>query len=140
MRTETFVVAAIAFAAGYCFGSPCMERRGGMATVITVRDTVTIERPVEVTRKVTHTVVETLRDTVGDTVTVLVPMERVVYRGPGYEARVSGYRPSLDSISIVNTTVSRAPRRWSVGVQAGVGMTPRGMQPYVGVGVSVRII
>ena len=80
-----------------------------------------------------------------DTVTkeAVIPISQKVYKDSMYTAWVSGYRPRLDSIKVVNSVVTRdmvlKPRRWSVGVQGGVGMTPKGVQPYVGIGVSWRI-
>ena len=140
MRTSLIITALVAFAAGYCAGGRGHVARPKAPGVITVHDTVTVERPAEIRRTVTHTVVEQMRDTVGDTVAVYVPVERVVYAGEGYRAWVSGHRPALDSISFVNTTVTRPARRWSVGIQAGVGVTPAGPQPYIGVGISYRLL
>lgn len=80
-----------------------------------------------------------------DTITkeVSIPISQKVYRDSMYTAWVSGYRPSLDSIKVVNSVVTRdvvrPANRWGVGIQGGVGMTPKGVQPYVGVGVSWRI-
>ena len=57
------------------------------------------------------------------------------------------YSPQLDSIEVYPRTLivrqtappAAKPRRWSMGVQAGYGLTPKGLQPYVGVGVSIRL-
>ena len=27
-------------------------------------------------------------------------------------------------------------KHWTIGLQAGIGLTPKGVQPYIGVGVS----
>ncbi|MFR1988145.1 MAG: DUF6808 domain-containing protein, partial [Prevotellamassilia sp.] len=70
-----------------------------------------------------------------------------VYRDTTYTAWVSGYRPQLDSIEVYPRTLivrqtappAAKPRRWSVGVQGGYGLTPKGLQPYVGVGLSVKL-
>lgn len=84
----------------------------------------------------------TARD--ADSATVLLPMERKVYGDSTYRAVVSGIGVKLDSMTVYPSTVTRTlpakvPRRWGVGVQAGVGMTPRGVLPYAGVGVYYRI-
>lgn len=79
-----------------------------------------------------------------------VPITQKVYRDPSYIAWVSGYRPSLDSIKVFSSThyitktiVERKQppdvRRFGVGLQAGYGITPRGMQPYVGIGIGMRL-
>ncbi len=56
--------------------------------------------------------------------------------------------PRLDSLRLFRpryyqtaavTAPSRPTPRWSVGLQAGYGITPRGLQPYIGIGVSVRL-
>ena len=81
----------------------------------------------------------------GDSVEVLVPQEQRVYAGEDYRAYVSGYMPRLDSVQIVRresvvTRTVATKSRFSVGIQAGYGLTPRGFQPYIGVGVSIRIL
>ncbi len=62
-----------------------------------VRDTVTIERPVEVRRVVMDTILVHVRDTVRrhDTLYVSLPYEVKTYKGDDYYAEVSGYNPSL---------------------------------------------
>lgn len=82
-----------------------------------------------------------------DSVDVLVPITQKVYEDSTYRAYVSGFNASLDSIFvyrrteyITNTRVVKSkPKRFSIGVQAGYGITPKGFQPYVGVGVSVNL-
>lgn len=78
-----------------------------------------------------------------DTVPVLVPIVQKVYTDSTYTAWVSGYRARLDSIAVYRqtqtVTIRQKPRRWSIGLQAGYGLTPRGPQPYVGVGVTYRL-
>lgn len=69
------------------------------------------------------------------------------YADSTYEAWVSGpVDPRLDSIYIYNrsqevTVVKqyRPPNRWSVGVTAGAGLTLKGVQPFVGIGISYAI-
>lgn len=83
---------------------------------------------------------------VGDTV---LPVERKIYRDSTYTAYVSGYRPSLDSISVyMNTvtvtndiyhTVKTRPRRWGLGITAGYGFGKNGLSPAVVAGISYRI-
>lgn len=145
--------AAGVFCGGYSLG---VAHRGvDSVRVVSVRvDTFTITEVKEVERKVvdvrlvpltrTDTVfsTDTLR-LVGDSA-VAVPVEQRHYADTAYEAWVSGYRPRLDSIRVyerVSSVVVRdAPvSRWGVGLSAGLGLTPRGVLPYVGVGVTYRL-
>lgn len=81
-----------------------------------------------------------------DTALVELPITQMRYTDSTYTAWVSGYSPSLDSIyvypkrEIITTTIRPKPRRWGVGVHGGVGITPKGVQPYIGIGVSYNIL
>ena len=85
-------------------------------------------------------------DTIKDSVFVQVPIEQKVYSDSNYTAWVSGYHPRLDSISITHQEVSfhnklvnnNGSKRLYLGIQVGYGITPRGMQPYLGLGVSYK--
>lgn len=85
-------------------------------------------------------------DTIKDSVFVQVPIEQKVYSDSNYTAWVSGYRPRLDSISITHKEVSfhklvnnsKGSKRLYLGIQVGYGITPRGMQPYLGLGISYK--
>lgn len=87
-------------------------------------------------------------DTIKDSVFVEVPIEQKVYSDSNYTAWVSGYHPKLDSISITHQEVSfhnrlvnnNGSKRLYLGIQVGYGITPRGMQPYLGLGVSYRFV
>lgn len=86
-------------------------------------------------------------DTIKDSVFVEVPIEQKVYSDSNYTAWVSGYHPRLDSISITHQEVSfhklvnnNGSKRLYLGIQVGYGITPRGMQPYLGLGVSYRFV
>ena len=79
-----------------------------------------------------------------DSIGVVLPIERRVYADSLYRAVVSGYRPRLDSLTLYQRErivyVPAAPRSsrgwgWGVGAQVGYGITPRGRQPYCGIGV-----
>ncbi len=78
-----------------------------------------------------------------DSATVNIPITQKVYEDSTYRAYVSGYRPALDSIFIFRPTERiyiRSPtkaKRFNVGLQCGYGMTPKGFQPYIGLGISV---
>ena len=115
-----------------------------------LRDTIRIDRPVPVPKPV-YLPPDTLRlvSVQHDTVEVLVPMEQKHYRDSLYDAWVSGYRPSLDSLHIypvtkvitTTLTVREKTKRWGIGPQIGVGLSPKGAAvPYVGVGISYNLI
>lgn len=85
-------------------------------------------------------------DTIKDSVFVQVPIEQKVYSDSNYTAWVSGYQPRLDSISITQKEISfhkmvnnsEGSKRLYLGIQVGYGITPRGIQPYLGLGVSYK--
>lgn len=130
-----------------------------------VRDTVTVTdtiaryypKPVEVekvrteyrwlTRVTTDTV--TRWSVQHDSVLVEVPITSKHYHAPEYDAYVSGYLPSLDSINVYQrteyiterVTVSKPPNRFTIGLQGGYGYGFRSKQwePYVGIGIGIKI-
>lgn len=75
-----------------------------------------------------------------DAVAVQVPITSKHYGGKNYDAYVSGFEPSLDSIFVYNETQyitetitkSKPPNKWSLSVNAGVdyGTTSQFWQPY----------
>lgn len=83
-----------------------------------------------------------------DSAEVVMPITQKRYSDTTYTAWVSGFRPALDSIHVharremvtVTQTLRGKPKRWGVGIHAGYGMTPRGLQPYIGVGVNCNIL
>ena len=83
---------------------------------------------------------------VRDTALVELPITQKRYTDSTYTAWVSGLGPRLDSIhvyprrEVITTTIRPKPRRWGVGVHGGVGITPKGVQPYIGIGVSYNIL
>lgn len=116
---------------------------------IIVRDTIRQYYPKEVERVVVRTErveVPIVRcDTIRDTMWVNLPIEEREYKSEEYFAIVEGYNPMLKYIEVyprtayINTTETIKKRKhWgvSLGVQGGYGFTPKGWQPYAGVGVS----
>ena len=115
----------------------------------TVRETVLVPKVRYLTRVDT-----VLLKVPGDTVevSVLVPISHKVYEGEDYRAVVSGFRASLDTLDIfrktqtvTNTVVQRVevpgkPKRWGIGVSAGYALTPQGVKPYIGAGISYSFI
>lgn len=75
-----------------------------------------------------------------------LPITQLHYADTTYEAWVSGYAPQLDSIyvfpkrEIVTTVIKQPPKRWHIGIQAGAGITPCGVQPFVGVGLTYSFL
>ena len=75
-----------------------------------------------------------------DTVAVQVPITSKHYSGKNYDAYVSGFEPSLDSIFVYNETQlitemitrMKPPNKWSLSVNAGVdyGTTSQFWQPF----------
>lgn len=81
-----------------------------------------------------------------DSVEVQIPISQKVYEDTLYRVYISGYEPNLDSITIKQKTtyITRTTRdkesRFRIGLQAGYGLTPKGIMPYVGVGLSYRLM
>lgn len=77
-----------------------------------------------------------------DSVLVEVPIESKHYHGEEYDAYISGYLPSLDSISIYQKTeyvterivVNKPPNKWELDAVAGIdyNVTSQRYTPYAG--------
>lgn len=114
---------------------------------LVVHDTIHTYKPVPFNVYVVDTLYVPVKVESSDTVWVELPRVAKVYQDSTYRAVVSGYRPSLDTISIYRRTVfvDRVERvtipapRWSWGVQAGVGATKDGLGPYIGIGLQYRL-
>lgn len=128
-------------------------------TIVVERwDTVFIDKLTEVIRYVYR--YDTIRDSsitfIVDTnsasPTAIIPIERTIYRdsvkNAKYEAFLSGYHASLDSInieclakeSVITITEREKASRWGIGIQLGVGFSAQGVAaPYLGVGVQYRL-
>lgn len=157
------LTAALLLLLGFCGGYDMAKKQfvGNPETVtdtlIVERwDTVTIEKPREVVRYVQR--YDTIRLTDEPMIvitldsTAIIPIEQAVYQdsteSAQYTAYVSGFRAALDSIAInckntetIITNEVRLPApRFSVGVQAGVGVSLQGLAvPYIGLGVQYRL-
>lgn len=110
--------------------------------VLTRTDTIIIHKPIEIAtvRVRTDTILMPLAEATADSAAVIMPIEQTEYSGEGYRAWVSGYRPTLDSIALTRhtTTIRPAEKRFGIGIQAGIGLTPAGIQPYLGIGLHYR--
>ena len=136
-----------AFAFGVNYGENRAERNYKPRVIVEYRtDTITRVKPVYIASSP-----EIRTDTLWlhDTIAVPVPIERRVYADSNYRAVVSGWHPSLDSISVYPATkiitiererVEKERSRWGLGIQAGAGLSANGIAvPYVGVGVQYNL-
>lgn len=92
-----------------------------------------------------------LAENIPDSVRVDIPIVQKRYSDSTYTAWVSGYDVRLDSIRVYTrrevVTISRTIKgggkggykRLGVNIGLGVGITPKGVQPYVGVGIGYRL-
>lgn len=142
-KRNIFIYTLIGLVAGYFCGATqrtVIERK--TLEVLTRTDTVIIHHPIKVAsyRVRTDTIRVPLEETTTDSATLILPVEQAEYSGEGYRAWVSGYRPNLDSISFTRQTVDIRPaaNHFSFGIQAGIGLTPAGVQPYLGIGFQYR--
>lgn len=82
-------------------------------------------------------------DSSDDSITVALPITQRVYEGEGYTAWVSGVMPQLDSITVYQRRetikIKHPPKRWHIGPSVGVGLTPNGAEPYIGVSLTYSI-
>ena len=121
---------------GFCLGLAANRLAApepGIERVLRV-DTVRITRPVPRDSVVLRRITVTKADTV-------LTVQQVHYVDTVYEAWVSGIEPRLDSLRLLRPVTAIVPpsspaRRWHLGVSAGVGITPRGAEPYVGIGLT----
>lgn len=145
---------ALAFVTGRRSVSPVEVERHDTVTVVRV-DTLPVDRPVVVYRRTVDTMLLAVHDTtrVRDTLYQSVPREQVEYRDTTYQAWVSGFRPSLDSIRLYVpvkcvTITEQVPvevgRRWGLGFTAGYGASVQNgavvLAPYVGIGISYNLL
>lgn len=126
-----------------------LHRTDTLLLLDTVRETVLVPKVRYLTRVDT-----VLLKVPGDTVEVpvMVPISRNVYEGEDYRAVVSGFRVSIDTIdtfrktqTLTNTFIQRGevpgkPKRWGISVSAGYALTPQGVKPYIGAGISYSFI
>lgn len=157
MTTRTFITIIILAGIALGLGGYFLGRRQADTEAVTLTqtdtvvtyDTVMIECPVPVRVAVRDTLLVAVTDTVvcNDTVYVTLPRETKTYGDERYKAQVSGYCPALDWIEIygetqvvTNTVEKRDIRRWGLGIQAGYGYGPKGMQPYIGIGISYNLL
>lgn len=116
-------------------------------TVIVERvDTFTIIKPMPYRIEV--------RDTIRLTDTIYIGGQMLFqevkeYKDSSYYAKISGINAYLEEIRVYPKTITQyvntkeyiyvPPKKWSIGIQGGVGITPKGLQPYIGFGVQRKI-
>lgn len=119
----------------------------------TVRDTIRMDVPVAMAQHIirhdTVTMMALRVDTVhGDSVAVEIPVTQKTYTDSMYTVWVSGYNPQLDSIEVYSRSITITDRpttspskRLNIGVQigCGYGLLYKGIEPYIGVGVTLNI-
>ena len=138
-----------AFAFGVNYGEKRAERNYKPRIIVEYRrDTITRVKPIYIA-STPEIRIDTLILREHDTIAVPVPIERRVYADSNYRAVVSGWHPSLDSISVYPETrvitiererVEKERSRWGLGIQAGAGLSANGTAvPYVGVGVQYNL-
>lgn len=78
---------------------------------------------------------------------VLLPITQRTYTATEYTAYVSGYLPSLDSITLhtPRTVITQPPpavksKPWSIGIAAGVGAGRGGITPFIGITLQYSLI
>ena len=75
-----------------------------------------------------------------DSAQVVIPIEQRTYEGEYYRAVVQGFQPELVSIDIrlpeivPPEPVFKPGWHFTIGIQLGYGFTPKGWQPYAGIG------
>lgn len=95
---------------------------------ITKIDTITIIKPQPVIRYRDRIIRDTLYNTDSVPVLVDVPIETKIYADSNYRAVVSGYKASLDTISIFNKNqiqtinkITYKKKKWNISPSIGVG-------------------
>lgn len=123
-----------------------------IVTEIVKTDTLTITRVDTITQVLPEPYKVVVRDTIyiNDNINGNIFVQEIKeYRDSTYYARVSGINAYLEEIRVyprtvtnyINTTekVYIQPPKWSIGLQGGYGITPKGLQPYIGVGISYQL-
>ena len=156
-KTVTYIAAGAVFILGVVMGLWLRGLRPSPAVdpvIVTdttwIHDTTFVEKPVPYYVRVVDTMLVPVVDTlhIRDSVFISIPKEEKVYEDSTYRAVVSGYMPSLDSISVYQkTAIVEVPvyktvkKPWGIGVQVGGTYLPQvGFTPYLGIGVSYNIL
>lgn len=114
---------------------------------ITRVDTITIVKPQPYKVVVRDTIV--VNSFQNSTDWKVLVQEIKEYKDSTYYARISGINAYLEEIRVYPKTITQyvntkeyiyvPPKKWSIGIQGGIGITPKGLQPYIGFGVERKI-
>lgn len=155
---------ALGFIGGYKASDHFRDQAEKVVDTLVINhwDTIKIDQPVEIVRTIIRHDTTRVTEFVSITDSALIekldsldlhieiPIEQAIYRdstkNARYEAYVSGYKASLDSINIqclqsekiIMKTERIPPRRIGFGLQIGFGYSGK-VAPYVGVGVQYRL-
>lgn len=143
------LIAAISALAGFIAGRRSARPPAILVQrdTLIVRDTLRLTEFRDIEKKKTETLFVVVRDTVRlqDTLYLQLPRTTKQYTDSLFTAQVSGYEPSLDWLELypqtryITTTIRPKPPRWSLGLQAGYGISKQGLTPYIGVGLSYNL-
>lgn len=160
MRTYTWVILAfwlfISAMLGFFVGQWSAEEGHSeplepKVDTLVIRDTISVSKPIYVTRKVVDTMLVAVTDTmmVHDTTYVYLTREQVEWRDSLCAVFASGIYPQVDSVIHFTTervivkeipVIQKERSRWGLGINAGYGFGASGLTPYVGVGVSYNLL
>jgi hypothetical protein len=158
------VIALALFFGGYYLGTtsvePIVEERVSIDTIYYEKPTIAKvgARPITVrlprlifaedvkennSPNITHTESKPL--IIKDSVDVKIDIETVIYEDTTYRAQISGprigqYGPQLDWVQSYQQTITQTATkrsRFAVTAGVGVGLTPAGIQPMVGVSAGI---
>lgn len=142
-----FVIAmlVISFMAGSRYGKKASKEYCN-DTITVNAEPITYRCPVASNKRITgHFSVPVVRyshDTVCVRDTVYLPITQKEYSNESYHAWVSGYEPSLDSITILpkETVITKyKKKKWGIGVFAGYGISSNGFCPSIGIGLTYTL-
>ena len=130
-----------------CYSNNRKEEKIPQTDTITIikRDTITIIKHQPIIQYRDRIVKDTLYNTDSVLVPVDVPIETKVYQDSNYRAVVSGYKASLDTISIFNKNqiqtinkITYKTKKWNISPSIGVGygMFGRRIDMYVGFSIN----
>lgn len=116
-----------------------------------LRDTITLSKPIYVTRRVVDSVRIPVTDTIRmkDTLFVQLAREQEVWQDSLSIVYASGILPRVDSVRhfVSQTIITKEipviqtrRTRWGAGVSVGYGVGKGGLTPYVGVGVTYNLL
>lgn len=122
----------------------------GVVTEIITTDTLIVQKvdTIKIVEPKPYKVV--VRDTVYIQVPQVLVQEVKEYKDSTYYAKISGINAYLEEIKVYPKTVTKyitvskeihqKPKKWGLGVSAGMAITHDKFQPYIGVGITYDLI